>query len=144
MCHSTCQEFSRFSPKKTARSRVRHKQYIVDTFCHSKPSPASGLTALSPCPQKGTDYPVTKVSRLTTPPGPAETVLIILNSLPVESLRDCHSQGRPSISLVSHLPIQGSQIQSPPRGGIFLEHHRESFISLSGFDFVILLIFKLG
>ena len=90
------------------------------------------------------DCPITKVSRLTTPPGQAETVLIILNSLPVESLWDCHSQGGPSTSLASHLPIQGSQIQSPPRGGIFLEHHRESFISLSGFDFVILLIFKLG
>ena len=30
-------------------------------------------------------FPITNVSRLTTPPGQAEMILIILNSLPVES-----------------------------------------------------------
>lgn len=58
---------------------------------------------------------------MTTLPDQAETALIILSSLPIESSGSTFS-GKIGNQFVSSPPIQGSHIQSPPRERYFWKH----------------------
>ncbi|VCX10153.1 unnamed protein product, partial [Gulo gulo] len=86
---------------------------------------------------------ITTESRLTTLPDQAGTILIILDSLPVASPGPSFSGGTRN-HLISHPPIQGSQIQSPPREKYLLKAPYSVCVCPLGFDIKTSWVVELG